>query len=621
MLLDTNQTTTSKKLPLIVLVIACVIVLIRLVFPTHNILSWDVFGYYLYLPARFIYHDPYLLNQEWLKQIVAQYQSTDTLYQINLIPETSNWIIKYSIGMSYLYAPFFFIAHFLAPYLGYATDGFSPIYAACIEIGIYLYSFFGIYFLYKSLRYYYTSTISSLTLILLIFGTNYIQLITNNSLLTHIPLFTLYSCLIYLSILWSNHKKYSHFYMIALLCGLITIIRPNELIAVLIPLLWLGSGFTTVSSKFTELFKSPEKLVLGSLLFLLPIIPQLLYWKLGSGNWLYYSYQNPGEGLDFLSPHTYKFLFSFRKGWFVYTPIVLISLLGLITLYAKNRAQFWLVLLYTAIAVYVSSSWTCWWYAGGSYSQRAMVSTYPLLALSLASFLAYAFQKEYLKKITLAIVSILVLLNLFQAWQFTYGVIDGERMTYAYYKSIFLKMSRPDNAEDLLMVNRSTGVDGIPQDIEKYTLKNRVTYNYNTAIEGKESLFVDSLGASNKGCLIIDENTEYLDALREPYNSISNKDHFWIKASVEIFISADFIGESPMIVVTAEHKDKGPYKYRIKSIAEVDLKKNAWNHLEFYYLTPEVRSKDDMIKVYFWNIHKSKVLIDDFKVDILEPIN
>jgi hypothetical protein len=116
-----------KQTKITVLFTALVLLLLKLIYPEPNVLSWDVFGYYLYLPAKFIYHDPYLLNQDWLNQIVAQYQSTATLYQINQHPETGNWIIKYSSGMSCLFAPFFFIAHWLAPFLNYKQDGFSAI--------------------------------------------------------------------------------------------------------------------------------------------------------------------------------------------------------------------------------------------------------------------------------------------------------------------------------------------------------------------------------------------------------------------------------------------------------------------------------------------------------------
>ena len=120
--LNTNQQSIHKQGKITVLFTALVLLLLKVIYPEPNVLSWDVFGYYLYLPAKFIYHDPYLLNQDWLNQIVAQYESTATLYQINQHPETGNWIIKYSMGMSFLYAPFFFIAHWLAPIFNYKQD-------------------------------------------------------------------------------------------------------------------------------------------------------------------------------------------------------------------------------------------------------------------------------------------------------------------------------------------------------------------------------------------------------------------------------------------------------------------------------------------------------------------
>jgi len=62
-----------KQTKITVLFTALVLLLLKLIYPEPNVLSWDVLGYYLYLPAKFIYHDPYLLNQDWLNQIVAQY--------------------------------------------------------------------------------------------------------------------------------------------------------------------------------------------------------------------------------------------------------------------------------------------------------------------------------------------------------------------------------------------------------------------------------------------------------------------------------------------------------------------------------------------------------------------
>jgi len=63
-------------------------------------LTWDVFGYYLYLPSYFIHHDIALQQQEWLTHLLDKYEPTSTLYQAIQI-ENGNWVMKYSMGMCF----------------------------------------------------------------------------------------------------------------------------------------------------------------------------------------------------------------------------------------------------------------------------------------------------------------------------------------------------------------------------------------------------------------------------------------------------------------------------------------------------------------------------------------
>ena len=608
---------TRKQIKIIVLFTALILFLLKLIYPAQNILSWDVFGYYLYLPAKFIYHDPYLLNQDWLNQIVSEYQSTATLYQINQYPETGNWIIKYSMGMSFLFAPFFFIAHFFAPILGYKQDGFSAIYGQLIEAGMFLFSIIGLNYLLKILFHYFESKIAIITFILIVFGTNYLQLTVEYSLLTHVPLFSLYAVLIYYTIQWNNHKEWKSFFIITLCCGLITLIRPNEIIAILIPILWNINQINHFKEKIIWMFSSITNLSISLALFIFPILFQMLYWKNGTQNWLYYSYQNPGEGFDFLSPYTYQFLFSFRKGWFVYTPLALIALLSLAYVYLKNKSVFWPTLILSVLSIYIISSWSCWWYAGGSYSQRAILSIYPLLAISLGYGISLLLSK--FKYIALIPFGFLILLNIFQAWQFHQDILDHERMTFAYYKKIFFNTERPIDAEKYLMVNRSADAFETFGDITNYNEKEVIAFNYQKAPAGKEYAFCDTLGKGDQFSLWMAETNEFVDAIAMKYNQVTDKDHFWIKTAVDIFIPIGYNHESPIIVAHFNHGENGIYKYQTKSLAKDVLKTNQWNHLEFLYLSPEVRNVNDDFKVYLWHPNKTKVFIDNLKVSFLIP--
>src|SRR5436190_14511602 len=91
-------------------IICTVLIIFNFTFPPANILSWDFFGYYLYLPFTFIYHDFGLKNQDTIHHIIETYNSTVTFYQAYQGPAGS-WVMKYPMGIAMLNSPFFFIGH------------------------------------------------------------------------------------------------------------------------------------------------------------------------------------------------------------------------------------------------------------------------------------------------------------------------------------------------------------------------------------------------------------------------------------------------------------------------------------------------------------------------------
>jgi hypothetical protein len=64
-----------------VLVLWCTLAIALFISPPANIISWDIFGYYLYLPATFIHHDPTIQDISWVEQARELYKSSSTLYQ------------------------------------------------------------------------------------------------------------------------------------------------------------------------------------------------------------------------------------------------------------------------------------------------------------------------------------------------------------------------------------------------------------------------------------------------------------------------------------------------------------------------------------------------------------
>lgn len=71
--------------------------------------GWDVAGYYLYLPATFIYHD--LKGLEFRDSVFMPYGFTPDFQQASRHPETGNFVLKYSSGQAVMMLPGFIIGH------------------------------------------------------------------------------------------------------------------------------------------------------------------------------------------------------------------------------------------------------------------------------------------------------------------------------------------------------------------------------------------------------------------------------------------------------------------------------------------------------------------------------
>ncbi|MHC1708608.1 MAG: hypothetical protein AB9842_13945 [Bacteroidales bacterium] len=607
---------------LVVLIAFLVIVYLRFYFPVSNIISWDVFGYYLYLPALFIHNDLGLRDLSWVYQIIEQYQNTATFYQAFPGPEGSV-VIKYSCGMAVFYAPGFFAAHLLVPYLGYAADGFSMPYQYAMVISGLIFSLAGMFILRKLLLKFFSDPLTSFLLLLVILGTNYLEMAYAGGLLTHNILFTLYALVLLLTIKWYDRHSAKTAFFLGIVIGLIILVRPTDGIILIIPLLWGVVNRSGLSERI-RLFKAEYKSVLYSVLgLLLMVMPQLLYWKIVAGSFIYYSYINPGEGFDFLSPHTWNFLFSFRKGWLIYTPVMIFALLGFYMVWKNKREIFWSLIVFTVLYIYVVSSWSCWWYAG-SFSARPMVQTYPVLAIPMG-FMFYRIRVMKVKRsmILFFIAMFMLILNLFQHWQYSFGwILDGYRMTAPYYFRVFGKTHLDPEDRKLLMVERSAESTEFFTDSSNYRGRILKYLDFESVDTELEKYRTDTLAHSGRSSLRLDSSFIYSPGLTMKYRDITRKDHNWLRISVWVYSPADPGANPASLVVTFTHGQGGNYKYRTIDLDNPALgfKAGSWNLLTMDYMTPEVRSVRDNLSVYCWLRGKKPVFIDDLKVEAYEPL-
>lgn len=596
-----------KNISKIALFISFIIILLtRISGDTQRVLTWDVFGYYLYLPSIIKYQDPNIQNDQWLMDIMDDYKPSGTLYQINHL-EDNKKSLRYPIGLAVLNLPFYLIAEASNQVLGLNQNQVGPLFQWAWIIGGLFYTFIGLFYLRKILLHYLNEKIAALSLLIIVFGTNYFQMTAFAGNLPHQYLFTLINLLIWACIKKSQNPNLKYDLGIGILGGLITITRPNEILVMIIPILFGVFSVQNIISKVQYWFKNILSLAGMFIGGFSVVLIQLSYWKITTGQWVFYSYDDPGVGFDFLNPHTWDFLFSFRKGWFIYTPLALLALAGMFLMFKKRNPLSVSSFLFLILNLYIVSSWTCWWYAGASYSSRSMVSIYGILALGLGYFLKYLFEKKNIIKLPVfSMIIMFVALNLFQLWQFNSGIIDGERMTWEYYKRVFLKTSVNQEDKKYLLIARSTKTIEKLDDYKSIPLK-------------AESLnILDEAKPQSDSIFILKSNQEFALALNDNFNNLSKgREYFWIRLEAEVFLGEE-VDKTPLLVISFHHKEKS-YKYRTSEYLIPEFKPNSWNKILMDYMSPEVRSKSDNLKIYWWNRNMIEVKIRGFKITQFNP--
>lgn len=397
------------------------------------LIHWDISLYYAYLPAAFIYDD-IAIQKQWPVDFGKMQMGFDRPYQ-------GRGVIKMSMGMAYLYSPFFFIAHGIAllnPEI--QADGYSVPYQVALGFAGVFWAFCGVYFLFLFLGRYVGAAVASIAVSVVFVGTNLYYYTFWEPAMSHGSLFALVAIALWLADKYVEEKRLWQAAILGLLAGLMVLIRP-----IMVLPLFAMAVFYVYRLRGKLVWAHLAVLVLVALL---PWFPQVLYYKYTTNQWLYYSYGD--EGFFFNQPKILEGLFSWRKGWLLYTPVMAFSLLGFWPMLHAEKKWFWLIAPLFLAYIYLIFSWWCWWY-GGSYGMRPMIEFYPFLALPLAFFIrAVLRRKKWLKSSVFALIIVFASYNIFTIWQYKKSMIHWDSMTKQAYKAIFLKTSWPENHGELL---------------------------------------------------------------------------------------------------------------------------------------------------------------------------
>jgi hypothetical protein len=404
-------------------------------------LAWDAAGYYIYLPSAIIYHDLSQLN--WGDTVIPKYEPGPVnAKDFGIKVENGNTVLKYTSGLAFAELPFFLAAHAYAKASSHPADGFSLPYQFSIQLGALLISFLGLLLLRRFLLYYYSDSIVAITILIIAIGSNYLNYSAIDGALSHTWLFTLYAALLLFTRSFYLNPRYRTAIAIGALCGWAILIRPTEIISILIPLFWGLHNFRKQTLRRSIQFFSAHRVKLLCAVIACVAIAgiQAVYWKYVSGLWLVYSYGD--QSFNWLQPRLFEYALSYRSGWLTYTPVMFFAIAGFLPLWRQGANRL-MVLIFSIPALYMVSAWGIWWYAGSG--GRAMIQYYPVLAIPLAAMLHWLSARPLRMWISIPVILLFAYINIWFTYHAHIGTLYDANggMSKEYYWRVIGRWSAP----------------------------------------------------------------------------------------------------------------------------------------------------------------------------------
>lgn len=400
-----------------------------------KIIKVDGKGYYAYLPAIFIYND---LNFGFFKQIEEEKYYNKYLHFDYRREADGRIYNKYYCGTALAELPFFLLAHLSSYLFDMDMDGYSKPYTVLINIAALFYLLAGLLFLNATLRMYDINEWQrSITLFAAAFGTHLFYYVVGEPGMSHVYSFAFMAMFIFYAHQYFTSFKKKYLLFLAIILGIIVLIRPvNGIVVFVLP--FVAGNFSSFTRGIRTLLSSKLWLAFSVLAFLAIVSIQLIIYKISTGHFFLYSYGE--EGLNFLSPHFIDILFSYKKGLFLYTPMLFLSLTGLYFFWRSSRYQCFSWIGFFVLITYVFSSWSIWYY-GGSFSSRVYVEYIPLFMILLAVSLK-KIEKKVFRKLYILLIALLLIVCQIQTYQYRYYDIHWSDMTKEKYWEVFMRVDK-----------------------------------------------------------------------------------------------------------------------------------------------------------------------------------
>lgn len=570
----------------------------------------DGSGYYAYLTAVFIHH-----TTDFTAVYEVEKERRGLDYMAHYFHKTEKGMInKYYLGTALLMLPFFLLAWLYSVITGMPADGYNILFQYSVSLAAAVYLAVGLLALKRILDLKgFSKPIQLAVLIVLLFGTNLFYYAFLHPSHSHVYSFAAIAVFLLFTTLFFRTGGNKYLMLAAMMLGVIVLIRPtNILIMLSIP--FVAAETEVFQKRIKQLLQSKVVLLFFILVFLSVFMLQPVFNFIQLGEISLWSYRN--EGFIFQKPALLSFLFSYRKGFFVYTPLMLLIVPAMVTLWQRSLYQFITFLAYFLSLVFILSSWWNWFF-GDSFGMRAMIDHYPVLVLPIAELI----RQLSGKRVTTAIISIflggVIILNLVQTYQYYAGILHPDSMSKEKYWFVFFKTS-----------DQYRHVFGSYPEAVFGPVKEESGRTFLNEMEGQSAYWTSNgvvksaMAYSGSYVAELNQSNIYSPTLVLTGESLVPKNE-------ELYVSISLMYKELSVQASAEallvyaasdlQNDLVFYKtFKMKQIP--DTITDQWRNAIFGFKVPAWDNEIRQVKIYIWNRQQGLFQIDDFDVNIY-PVN
>lgn len=561
----------------------------------HKFIAGDGIGYYAYLPAKFIYNDKNF-EFKWFNKaynsnyIYTSFQNPEDNFLVNYKGTRIN---KYYPGLSFIFAPFFFTAHFIAITFNYPTDGFSQPYQLLIGFASLFYLFIGLFYLRKLLLKLYINEFTALIIPVAIFyGTPLYYYSINLNSQSHVYSFTFIILFLNFIFCFFNEEKNKlrNLLLIILFICITVYIRPlNVLILLIIPAFINNNFFKN------KLQLKKPKLIDG--IIILAIVTLTIYTfyinYIQSKSFLPYTYT--GEKFYFKNSKFFDALYGYNIGMFVYIPITFLSLFGIPFLSKLKRI---ILTLFFVLIIFLYSSWWYW-----PIVTRGIIDFYAIIAIFLGALITRFYYNKVFKKGILIILGILMIYYLFKNMQMHNGILD-ETVTY---KEVFWRNFFRLEKANMYLIPPKSIIKKTTQTLDFESNKNE----YKTNLKQHQGNFSFVINSKNSFSKVLESKMPEF---------FKNKGCKKIRFSFWCFFEKGV--NSTHVFIQFYDKNHNLLIETPFYLGKQDIFEDKWDYKEFGYeiFESEFLGKKPIDKIGFsiWNVEgKKNLYIDELKTEFI----